>query len=275
MVAWQKFGNTEIMIVIKRVNLLVLILPLFLASCSKEVLKGDQNTLVKESVTAGGQEVVYPDASPSVPDGQVVWQNNNCASCHSIKAKGNANKIGGRIEINLTDKNYMNQQKPVDQYKFLAYGKVGLNHPTLSKTASRRDIWNLVFYVRSLARPAATPAQIAETDAVFGSNCAVCHGKKGYGDGPLSHNLEPIPANFQDFKRFYDRSDSILWDHIANGIQWEGMPNFLGKEDKAKNVKFTDAYIWQLVDYVRHFHETTETSSPVNINSTKDKNLST
>ena len=101
-----------------------------------------------------------------------------------------------------------------------------------------------------------------EVDAVFGSNCAVCHGKKGYGDGPLAHNLERIPANFQDFKRFYDRTDSTLWDHIANGIKWEGMPNFLGKEDKAKNIKFDEAYIWQLVDYVRHFHETTEKTLP-------------
>ena len=69
-----------------------------------------------------------------------------------------------------------------------------------------------------------------------------------------------MPANFQNFARFYDRSDFTLWDHIANGIKWEGMPNFLGKEDKAKNIKFDQAYIWKLVDYVRHFHETTESS---------------
>ena len=42
------------------------------------------------------------------------------------------------------------------------------------------------------------------------------------------------------------------------------MPNFLGKEDKAKNIKFDDAYIWQLVDYVRHFHETTDKNLPAN-----------
>ena len=251
----------------KRISLLVFMLPLLLAACSKEVLKGQQNALVEESVTAGKQDIVYPDAAPSVPDGQVVWQKNNCASCHGVDGKGMSSKSA----VNLADKNYGMRQKPVDQYKFLAYGKPGIDHPSLSKTASRREIWNLVFYMRSLARPAATPAQIMEVDAVFGSNCAVCHGKKGYGDGPLSHNLEPIPANFQDFKRFYDRTDTVLWDHIANGIKWEGMPNFLGKEDKAKKVKFTDAYIWQLVDYVRHFHETTERTSPVNITPVKIK----
>ena len=33
-----------------------------------------QLDLIKENVTAGTQEVIYPDASPSVPDGQVVWE---------------------------------------------------------------------------------------------------------------------------------------------------------------------------------------------------------
>jgi len=251
----------------KKFNLLVLILPLMLAACSREVVKN--SPLIGENVTAGSQEIIYPDAAPSVPDGQVVWQKLNCASCHGANGKG----ISGKSRFNLADKNYMNRQKPVEQYKLLAFGddKLPANHPALSKTISRREIWNLVFYVRSLARPPMSPAKVMDVDAVFGSNCAVCHGKKGYGDGPLAHNLEPIPANFQDFKRFYDRTDITLWDHIANGIKWEGMPNFLGKEDKTKNIKFDEAYIWQLVDYVRHFHETTEKTLPSGINTAKVK----
>jgi mono/diheme cytochrome c family protein len=246
----------EVMIAKRKFSLLILVLPLLLAACSQEVVKN--NGLIKEGITAGSRDVIYPDAPPSVPDGQTVWEKQNCASCHGVDGHN------GKSKINLADKNYMNRQKPVDQYELLAFGdpKLPADHPILNKTASRKEIWNLVFYVRSLARPAATPAKIMEVDAVFGSNCAVCHGKKGYGDGPLSHNLEPIPANFQDFKRFYDRTDAVLWDHIANGIKWEGMPNFLGKEDKAKNVKFDEAYIWQLVDYVRHFHETTDATLP-------------
>ncbi len=256
----------------KRISLLITLLPLLLASCSnKEVLQGKETSLIKENITAGKEDIIYPDATPSVPDGQIVWQKLNCASCHGIDGKG----VNGKSSINLSDKNYMNRQKPVDQYKFLVYGDSQGKHPAIDKLVSRREAWSLVFYVRSIARPPATPEQVMEVDAVFGSNCAVCHGKKGYGDGPLAHNLEPIPANFQDFKRFYDRTDSILWDHIANGIKWEGMPNFLGKEDKAKNVQFTDAYIWKLVDYVRHFHETTEKTLPSSSQESKGKNLST
>ncbi len=135
-----------------------------------------------------------------------------------------------------------------------------VNHPAVREKLSRREAWDLVFYVRSLGDLPLDDKTIADVDAVFGSNCAVCHGKKGYGDGPLSKNMEPVPANFQNKARFYDRSDAVLFDHIANGIKWEGMPNFLGKEDKAKDIKFDQAYIWKLVQYVRHFQETTEST---------------
>lgn len=250
---------------------LITIFSLLLSACSREVLRGNESSLVAEKVTIGNQAIIYPDAPPSVPDGEVVWHKLNCATCHGITGQGGA----GKCTLNLTDKNYMNRQKPADQYRFLAFGRAGMSHPAISQLVSRREAWNLVFYVRSLARPPMTNAKYMEVDPVFGSNCAVCHGKKGYGDGPLSHNLEPVPANFQNFERFYDRSDSLLWDHIANGIKWEGMPNFLGKEDKAKNVKFDQAYIWQLVDYVRHFQETTEKMAPSDTKAVKGKNLST
>lgn len=258
----------------KAVNFLVclvvcLIVPVLCACGGPQVIKGTESGLIKENVTAGSEEVIFPDAPPSVADGQVVWQKLNCAVCHGMEGGG----VPGKCAINLANKYRMVKEKPVDQYKFLVYGisapkafgAAGFMHPAINKLTNRRDAWNLVFYVRSLARPAATPAQVAEVSSVFGSNCAVCHGTKGYGDGPVGRNFEPMPANFQNFPRFYDRSDFILWDHIANGIKWEGMPNFLGKEDKAKNVKFDQAYIWKLVDYVRHFQETTEKSLPPTI----------
>lgn len=238
------------------------LISLTLCACSREVIKEAKSPLIKETITAGAEEVIYPDAPPSVTDGKMVWQKLNCAVCHGTEGHG----VSGKCSLNLGDKNHMIKQKPVDQYKFLVFGSAGNinanNHPAIKMLVSRREAWDLVFYVRSLARAPLTTAQFMEIDPVFGSNCAVCHGKKGYGDGPIGRNLEPQPANFQNFKRFYDRSDYVLWDHIANGIKWEGMPNFLGKEDKAKNVKFNETYIWKLVDYVRRFQETTEKTLP-------------
>jgi mono/diheme cytochrome c family protein len=238
--------------------LLVCMVTLLLSGCGgTQTIKGQEKSLVQETVTADNNKVIFPDSPPSVPDGKVVWQKLNCASCHGTDGKG----LSGKISPDLSDKYHMVKQTPADQYRFLVFGKSGVSHLTVNKLISRREAWNLVFYVRSLARPPATPEQVMAVDAVFGSNCAVCHGKKGYGDGPIGKHLEPLPANFQNFERFYDRSDFTLYDHIANGIKWEGMPNFLGKEDKAKNIKFDQAYIWKLVDYVRHFQETTDSTA--------------
>jgi mono/diheme cytochrome c family protein len=234
--------------------LLFLACVFLLSACSKQEisLKGKEDVLAQRSVTAGQNVIVYPNDSPSVPDGRVSWEKMNCATCHSDSGRG----VPGKCSVDLSSKEYERKQKPVDQFEFISYGRPGEEHPKMSDKLSRRQAWDLVFYVRSLAQPPLSDAEFLVVDPIFGSNCAVCHGKKGVGDGPLGRNLEPQPANFRNFPRFYDRSDDVLWDHIAHGIKWEGMPNFLGKEDKAKNIKFDNDYIWKLVQYVRRFQST-------------------
>ncbi len=245
---------------------LALALPLvaMLASCGQVDLSKGDTKMTKIDVTQGVEAVQYPDDVPSAGDGKIVWgmKEANCAQCHG-------DGTGGSAKVNFSDKTYMDQQKPVDQYMFVAYGenaehpknnatKAIPNHPAMIDKLTKRQIWDLVFYARSLARPVLTsndPGYLP-IDAVFGGNCAVCHGKKGNADGPLAHGFEPSPANFGNLQRFYDRTDAVLWDHIANGIPWEGMPNFLHKQDRAKNVNFDEAYIWKLVQYVRHFQST-------------------
>jgi len=227
------------------------------SGCAKEVtLHGSEDSLASPTVTQSTNEVVYPDASPSVPDGKLIYTKLECAQCHSQTGAPS----GGKTTVDFSNKEWSHKQKPVDQFEFVYFGKAGLDHPIVRDKVTRREAWDLVFYVRSLGQPLLDEKGLLEVDAVFGSNCAVCHGKKGNGDGPLSKNLEPMPANFQNKERFFNRTDDVLWDHIANGIKWEGMPNFLGKEDKAKGLKFDSDYIWKLVEYVRHFHETNDPS---------------
>lgn len=213
--------------------------------------------MVSEKTTEAPKDfVVYPDDRPSTPDGKLVWDKQNCASCHGANGAGASGPA-------LNDPLAMGKVKPVENYRALTYGK-DQNHQLQGKI-SNREIWNLVFYVRTLSRPMLTTAQLDVVTPVFGSNCAVCHGTKGDGEGPLGRNLEPNPANFQTFRRFYDRTDDTLYDHIANGIKWEGMPNFLGKEDRKKNFKFDHDSIWQLVQYVRTFHESADATDPAAI----------
>ncbi len=242
---------------LKNILCLLFLVPVMaiLSSCTSEVAVKNED-LVSANLTRKNDIKTYPEDRPSVPDGKVYWEAQNCASCHG------ATGSGGSAPVNLADKGWMRKQKPIDQFMLVAYGNPKTNHPATADKLTKRQMWDLVFYTRSLAVPALTNEQIMAVDPVFGSNCAVCHGKGGKGDGPLAKNLEPVPANFWQYPRFYDRTDDLLWDHIANGIKWEGMPNFLGKEDKAKNVKFDEDYIWKLVQYVRNFEETNIATLP-------------
>jgi mono/diheme cytochrome c family protein len=230
------------------------------------------NEMANPALTAQPNNlVVYPDDRPSIPDGAVTYKQ-NCASCHTGGGAGggapavsqtspegmpaaNAAPAGGAAQHASVafDQKWANATRPIDIYKVIAFGDK--NHPggKFSNKLGSRDLWNLVAYTRSIGQPALTTKEISAIDPVFGSNCAVCHGTKGDGDGPLMRNLEPAPANFQRFDRFFNRTDDVLFDHIANGIRWEGMPNFLGKKDAKKNITFDQAYIKKLVQYVRKF----------------------
>lgn len=237
------------------------------------VSEGGAEKLASAEVTRGQEKPIFPDAVPSVADGSVYWKQNNCASCHGEAGKGSAT-------VDLSNAEWMRARKPVDQYMTIAFGK-GKDYetPTLSESAngghaepvvkrefsheayagklSRRQIWDLVFYSRSLAVPLLLKEDYDRLKIVFGANCGICHGTKGAGDGPINKGLvlQPAPANFNQFDRFYDRTDEMLWDHIANGIKWEGMPNFLGKQDRGNKFKFDAESIWELVQYVRTFSE--------------------
>lgn len=177
---------------------------------------------------------------------------------------------GGKSAVG--DKLWAGKQRPVEEFIFLAYGKQGVSghEKALRDTMTRRQIWDLVAYTRSLAEPPLTKDEMDAILPVFGANCAVCHGTKGDGDGPLMRNLQPMPANFQTFARFYDRDDDTLFDHIANGIRWEGMPNFLGKTDVRNKTTFDQKYIRKLVAYVRAFHfSNTPTITPSSVGGTE------
>lgn len=244
-------------------SLLLAIIPFVvgLSACtnSKVTLPASDDGLVAAKVTLGDREPIWPNDDPSVPDGKGVYEAQNCASCHGADGK----PVAGKATVDFSSKDWGRKQKPVEQYDFITFGKEsettkgGFEHPTVQQKLRPPQIWNMVFYVRSLSTPPLTDTEIADISPVFGGNCAVCHGAKGYGNGPLMKGnvLEPAPANFQNFPRFYDRTDQVLWDHIAHGIKWEGMPNFLGKTDKAKKITFDEPYIWKLVGFVRHFHE--------------------
>lgn len=159
----------------------------------------------------------------------------------------------------LTTYEVIHHVKPIEMYLDMAHGKY-----SCSKQMTRDERWAAVLYVRYLAgeytitRPG--------VDAIFGANCAVCHGGKGKGNGPLytghasdhklgmapvKNNLQPPPANFWDYSRVYNRSNAHLVKFINEGIYPSAMPSWKGRVDHEKGFVFDDALILDLVRYVR------------------------
>jgi copper transport protein len=91
----------------------------------------------------------------------------------------------------------------------------------------------------------ATSASIARGAALYGVNCASCHGETGSGDGPLAADLTPRPADF--FVHVPLHSDGEIFVFISKGFPGTGMAGWedvLSAEER-----------WDLVNYLRTLTE--------------------
>ncbi|MBX2860496.1 MAG: c-type cytochrome [Vampirovibrio sp.] len=254
---------------------------LTVTGCAKEEIK-DNTSLLSEPVfdeRISEEDFAFPSAPPSLTNGKSVYEN-NCLSCHAAGYWQQQDK-----------QKVLAYTTPIDVYLFLTTGKkpeemvvsekngrldlLAQVHPAgpLRDKLTRDQRWEAAFYARHLAgngdmkydNLAGEPVDVA---AVFGQNCAVCHGKRGFADGPLHTGMpkhegaesikvhggifKPPPANLKDhYARMYNRTDAQLFKYVSEGIYPSGMPAWLGNEDKQKNFKYDDKMIWMLIRHVR------------------------
>lgn len=83
---------------------------------------------------------------------------------------------------------------------------------------------------------------LARGASVYQSQCAVCHGASGQGDGPAGLHLDPRPVNFTDQGRADQRSALSLYEVISQGVDGTPMVSF------AKQLSSPDR--WALAYYV-------------------------
>jgi cytochrome c oxidase cbb3-type subunit 3 len=160
----------------------------------------------------------------------------NCAACHGFDAKGNkgfpnltttswlwggdpetiAETIG--IGINSTHPNTRVSQ-------MMAFGRDGV--------LSRKDVDNVVRYVRTLSDPAAAntapPGSVAAGQAVFAANCTACHGTDGKG------KTEAGAPDLTDQVWIYGGDSEAIFASVWRGRQgrmpaWEGRLSALDRK---------------------------------------------
>lgn len=93
---------------------------------------------------------------------------------------------------------------------------------------------------------AATDESLAAGEQLYATNCAVCHGETGEGDGPGAAGLQKPPANLHE-THVQENSDGALFYIISHGKPDTPMPawaNILSEEER-----------WHVVNYLRTFEE--------------------
>jgi len=86
-----------------------------------------------------------------------------------------------------------------------------------------------------------TAESIALGKKVYGTDCAMCHGKAGAGDGDLAADMKLTLKDFRDAAAMKTLSDGEIYTIIE-----KGKGQMSGEEGRMK-----PAQIWNVVNYVR------------------------
>ena len=130
---------------------------------------------------------------------------------------------------------------------FLAYlsvihNGVDLGQNEVDPRAAGAEGAAAAFDITSVKEPwVATPEILAYGAKVFKTNCALCHGNEGKGDGPSAGGMNPKPRNLVEGK--WTQGDNLT-DHfnvVTNGIKGTSMASF---------GHFKPADRWALVHFI-------------------------
>lgn len=80
---------------------------------------------------------------------------------------------------------------------------------------------------------------------IFETNCQMCHGPQGHGDGPAGGSLDPRPKNLAVLQE--SAGDDYLFWRIHEGKQGTAMVAWKGV--------LTDEQIWAVVSFIRTLKE--------------------
>jgi mono/diheme cytochrome c family protein len=90
---------------------------------------------------------------------------------------------------------------------------------------------------------AATPESLAAGKKIYTTDCEMCHGKQGAGDGDLAADMKLSLKDFRDEATLKDVSNKELFDLID-----KGKGKMMGEEGRLKPEQ-----IWNVINYVKAF----------------------
>ncbi|HTZ33946.1 MAG TPA: c-type cytochrome [Methylomirabilota bacterium] len=87
----------------------------------------------------------------------------------------------------------------------------------------------------------ATPASVASGKKIYATDCLMCHGKEGAGDGDLAVDMKLTLKDYRDPATLKDISDKEMFEIID-----KGKGKMMGEEGRLKPEQISD-----VVNYVR------------------------
>ena len=169
-----------------------------------------------------------------------AWQTYQraCQPCHGSQGSGDG-PYAGMLEVRAPDLRRPGKVAAADTARFRRIHDGGASlpqrrwesaMPAFGDELDARQIWGLVLLLEELAKPMTGFSPTTDASEVYASRCAVCHGDKGAGDGPLASELRPRP---RDFVRAEYRIRSTAYGDppldtdflgtVANGMQSTAM----------------------------------------------------
>jgi putative copper resistance protein D len=94
-----------------------------------------------------------------------------------------------------------------------------------------------------------TPDTVAKGKTLFQTNCALCHGPVGKGDGALAPTLFPHPVNLQLHVPQHAPGELFYW--ISNGIPGTSMPAWADVDPATGKPRLSDEERWSIIRYLQ------------------------
>ncbi|MBI5468518.1 MAG: cytochrome c [Deltaproteobacteria bacterium] len=98
--------------------------------------------------------------------------------------------------------------------------------------------------------PVKMTGDLKNGQAVYERYCHFCHGRKGYGDGPVGIAITPHPADFVNDAKRMSKTDPELFKSITEGVH-----RAIGGEEMAMprwQEILSDQERWDVLIYIRH-----------------------
>ncbi|HEY8733037.1 MAG TPA: c-type cytochrome [Puia sp.] len=83
-------------------------------------------------------------------------------------------------------------------------------------------------------------SKVADTKALYITNCGPCHGDKGKGDGPAAQGLNPKPADHTSAAVQSESDGAIFWKLSEGRNPMPGYKKIFSEEQR-----------WELINYIR------------------------